>query len=449
QWVITGYTLALATVMPITAWAISRLGGKRVYLLALALFVAGSVTTGLAWNVASLIGFRVLQGLGGGLIMPVAMTLALRAAPPAQRGRILGILGIPVLIGPALGPTLGGWILDTLSWRWIFFINLPIGILAITLAAATLRAEPSAPTHRLDPYGLVLLSPGLAALIYGLSTGAADGGLSTPRSLVPTLAGTALILAFTARTLTTMHPLLDLRLLRLRPMATGAGVLVLFAAAYFGSMFLVPLYYQIVRGQSAFASGVLMLPQALATGITMQFAARLIDRVAPRRVIGTGIALATLGFAVFAVCVSVGTGLWVLLVALAIAGVGIGATLMPTMTTAVRWLTGAQLPSASTLLNVTQQTAVSIGTAATSVLLGAALSHRLPNLAHHGVGDLYQLPNRLIPAITPQIGGAFSATLWLPTALMAASLVTALLWLPRVRKRAHTRQPTTCTLRRP
>lgn len=440
QWVITGYTLALASVMPITAWAIGRLGGKRAYLIALALFVAGSLAAGLAWDVASLIAFRVLQGLGGGMIMPVAMTLALRAVPQGQRGRIMGILGIPVLVGPAIGPTLGGWLLDALSWRWIFFINLPIGLVAIAAVVLTLRNDPPNPTHKLDVVGLALLSPGLAALIYGLAATGNQGRL-TVMTLTAILVGAVLVLAFVRRAVRTDHPLVELRLLRLPAMATGAGILVLFAAAYFGSMFLAPLYYQIVRGHSAFGSGLLMLPQALATGVTMQVAARLIDRIAPLRVIGTGIGLAVIGFGAFGLGVVESAQLWVLLVALGVAGTGVGATLMPTITTATRWLTQEQLPSGTTLLNVVQQTAVSFGTAATSVVLGAGLSARLPGLVQEGAGDLYQLPRRAVDAAIPRLAAAFGTSFWLPVALMTVALVFAVVLLRRLPRRDGDREP--------
>lgn len=437
QWVMTGYTLALATVMPVSAWAIGRLGGKRVYLLALSLFLAGSVAAGLAWNVTSLIGFRVLQGLGGGMVIPTVMTLAFRAAPPNQRGRIMAILSVPILIGPVAGPLLGGWLLDALSWHWIFFINVPIGILAIVLAARLLRSEPADPTHRLDLPGLLLLSPGLAALIYGLATAASAGTLISAQSLIPTLAGAALVAAFIVRATRVRQALLDLRLLRFRSMAVGAVVITLFAAAFFGSMFLVPMYYQVVRGENAFVSGLLMLPEAVATGVVAQIANRLIDRVSARRVIGTGIAMAIIGFSGFALSMIAASAYGIQLLALAVAGAGVGASLSPTITTATRWLSDEQMPSGTTLLNVTQQTATSFGTAATSVLLGIGLTSRFPRLLQSGVGDLYQLPARTVHAIAPRLAGAFGVALLLVIGLMVLALVATVTGLPRARPRAR------------
>ncbi|MFD0348937.1 DHA2 family efflux MFS transporter permease subunit [Kitasatospora aburaviensis] len=239
QWVTTGYTLALATVTPVTAWAIGRFGTRRLYLTALALFVLGSGLAGTAWDAPSLIAFRVLQGLGGGMVMPVGMTVLVRASDPARTGRTMSVLGIPVLIGPLAGPVLGGWLVDEATWRWVFLVNLPIGLLALALALRLLPRDTGDGTRRrLDLPGLLMLSPGLAALIYGLAAGAERGGLGAPDALLPTLAGAALVAAFAVRALTARDPLIDLRLLRRRAFAGPAATLALFACGYFGSMLL-------------------------------------------------------------------------------------------------------------------------------------------------------------------------------------------------------------------
>src|ERR1700761_5259556 len=150
QWVITGYTLALAAVIPATGWAADRFGTKRLYLTSLVLFTIGSAASGLAWSAESLIVFRVLQGLGGGMIMPAVMTITTKKAGPHRMGRIMGVLGVPMLVAPIIGPILGGWLVDDASWRWIFFINLPIGILAFFSALAVLDPDEPQPTHQLD-----------------------------------------------------------------------------------------------------------------------------------------------------------------------------------------------------------------------------------------------------------------------------------------------------------
>ena len=188
QWVITGYTLALAAVIPISGWAADRFGTKRIYLWSLVLFTLGSVLSGLAWSAESLIVFRVLQGFGGGLIMPAVMTIMTKKAGPHRMGRVMGVLGVPMLIAPILGPILGGWLVDNASWRWIFFINLPIGIAAFILAQIVLERDQPQPAHKLDWVGMLLLSPGLAVFIFGLAE-SSTYGFGSFRSWGPTVGG--------------------------------------------------------------------------------------------------------------------------------------------------------------------------------------------------------------------------------------------------------------------
>src|SRR6201991_4680011 len=203
QWIVTGYTLALATVIPISGWAADRFGTKRLYMLSIGLFVAGSALSGLAWSAGSLIGFRVLQGLGGGMLMPCGMTILMRAAGPQRVGRVMAIIGVPMLLGPILGPILGGWLVDDISWRWIFYINVPIGIVALIASRRILPRDVPQAEHKLDVLGLALLSPGLALLIYGLAETATQGGLGATRVLLPMLAGAALIAGFVMHALRT------------------------------------------------------------------------------------------------------------------------------------------------------------------------------------------------------------------------------------------------------
>jgi EmrB/QacA subfamily drug resistance transporter len=430
SWVLTGYTLALAAVIPIAAWAVGRLGARVTYLLALTAFTAASALAGLAWNVESLIAFRVLQGLGGGLIMPVGMTIALRAAPPSQRGRVLGLLGLPVILGPVAGPVLGGWLLDTVSWRAMFFVNVPIGLLTVVLARRVLARQAPAPRRPLDTLGLALLSPGLAVLVFGIVRAGDTGRLLDPGVAVPCVAGAALVAAFVVHATRAAEPLLRLRLLRLRPMAAGTAVVTLFAAAYFGSAFLVPLYFQVARGESAAVAGLLSVPQGLATGISLQIASRLVDRISPARVVGMGIATATAGFAAFAVQLGQDTPYWRLILSLVVAGVGVGGTLMPVITTATRHLRHDDVPSGTTVLNIASQTATSVGAAVASVLLAGGLAVRVPQ-ARDGLDDVYALQPAALDSLAGPLAAAFRGAFVVPVILMIAALVVAALALPR------------------
>ncbi|MGW5317438.1 MFS transporter [Nocardia thailandica] len=176
QWVATGYSLALGAVVPASAWLVGRVGAKRLYSAALAAFALGSVLAGLSWNIESLIAFRVLQGASGGLLMPVAMTILLRAAGPDRLGRAMSTLGLAILVGPLLGPVLGGYLIDEVSWRAMFFVNLPLGVLALALTARVIPADAPEPPRALDVRGLLLLSPGLALLIYGVTAAGSTPG---------------------------------------------------------------------------------------------------------------------------------------------------------------------------------------------------------------------------------------------------------------------------------
>ncbi len=431
QWAITGYTLALAGAIPTTAWSVARWGSKRVYLAAIAVFVVSSLLAGAAWNLESLVAFRVLQGLGGGLLTPVAMTIVLRTARPAQRGRAMALLGLPVLVGAVAGPTLGGWLLDTASWRWIFWVNVPIGLLALALATRLLPTDTNSRPHPLDRTGLLLLSPGLAALLYGLTRLGETGDIDL-RGMLPVLAGAVMVALFAHRATHRPDPLVAVALLRRRELAASAGILLGFSAAYFGSAILAPMYFQLGRGESATTSGLLLIPQAVATGLSMQVAGRLIDRVPAARVITSGIALSATGFGLFALLLGPDTSYLALTGALSLAGVGVGATLMPTITTATRQLSHDDTPSGTTLLNIVSQLATAIGAVAVSVLFAGRLTANVPTPISD-LATLYATTPAEGAAVAEPLTTAFQITYVLPISLMLLALVIAIALLPRLR----------------
>src|SRR5919201_560271 len=184
QWVMTAYLLAFAAVIPLTGWASERFGAKQVWIAALLLFMAGSALAGSAWSIDSLIAFRVLQGIGGGLLMPVGQTILAQAAGPQRIGRVMSVVGVPMLLGPVFGPVIGGAIVDQASWRWIFFVNLPVGMLAVLLALRLLPEAVPRLGRRLDLRGLALLSPGIAIFVYGMSEAGAAGGFTGGRAVL-------------------------------------------------------------------------------------------------------------------------------------------------------------------------------------------------------------------------------------------------------------------------
>jgi EmrB/QacA subfamily drug resistance transporter len=369
-WTMTGYTLALASVIPLTGWAADRFGTKRLYLLAVLLFTLGSVLCSLADSIEMLVIFRVLQGLGGGMLMPLGMTILTRAAGPDRVGRVMAVLGIPMLLGPIFGPILGGWLIDVASWHWIFLINLPIGIVALIYAAWALPKDNPSPSESFDWIGMALLSPGLAAFLYGISSIPSAGTVNDRDVLLPAGIGLVLIVAFVLRAVfdEIEHPLVDLHLLQNKRMAVAVIAMSLFAVAFFGASLLFAQYFIAVRGEDTLKTGWLLAPQGFGAMVTMPIAGALVDRIGPGKIVMTGVVLITAGMAVFTQ-VGTDTSYALLLGALFVMGLGMGATMMPIMTSALQTLTDHNIARGSTLMNIVQQVAASIGTALFSVLL--------------------------------------------------------------------------------
>jgi EmrB/QacA subfamily drug resistance transporter len=430
QWVATGYTLALATVIPLTGWAADRFGTKRLYMTSITMFLVGSALSGLAWSAGSLIAFRVLQGFGGGMIMPAGMTILTRAAGPQRVGRVMAIIGVPMLLGPILGPILGGWLVESFSWRWIFFINVPIGIAALTAAYRILPRDVSQHEHRLDWTGLFLLSPGLAALIYGLAETNSAGGFGSPRVLAPALVGIAMLALFVRHSLRTPDALIDVRLFANRVFAAASGTLVLVIIAVFGGMLLLPLYLQTVRGESPMDTGLLLAPQGLGAMIAMPIAGRLTDRTGVGRIVPVG--LVTVGLAFLGLTqLSADTSYVLFGGLLFVMGLGMGATMMPTFSAAMQTLKESQIAKASTTLNINQQTGASIGTAVMSVLLAHELTSKLGGATGGSTGIGAALPPGVRERVAPMMADAFGATFWWAFALVMVALVVALMLLPK------------------
>ena len=429
QWVVTGYTLALAAVIPVTGWAADRFGTKRIYMTSLVLFTAGSILTGLSWSAESMIVFRVLQGLGGGMIMPAVMTIMTQKAGPHRMGRVMGVLGVPMLLAPILGPILGGWLVDNASWRWIFFINVPIGVLAFILALIVLEPDQSHPHHRFDWLGMALLSPGLAVFIFGLAE-SSTYGFGSPRSWGPTALGVILIAAFMIHSWRAEEPLLDIKLFTHTRAGGAAGIFLLFSISVFGSLLLMPLYYQAVRGSSALTAGLLLAPGGVGAMLTMPIAGRLTDRHGPTWMPVVGLPLVIVGMVPFAF-VGANTPYELLISASFVQGLGMGFSMMPTMTAAMQAVPAAAIARTSTAMNITRQAGASIGTAILSVILAAEISSNLGSIlgAHAGsggIGSLQHLPAAQHVLIAEPLAHAFASTFVWAVALVAIALIPAL-----------------------
>jgi EmrB/QacA subfamily drug resistance transporter len=383
QWVVTGYMLALAAVIPVTGWAARRFGAKQVYLISLVLFTAGSALCGLATSTPELIVFRVLQGVGGGMILPIGQLMMAEAAGPERMGRVMSIVAVPAMLAPVLGPTIGGLIIQNTSWRWIFYVNVPIGVIAVIAALRTLPWVERAPVERLDTRGLALMATGLPLLTYGLAEVGITGSFTSVKVVVPILAGLLLVGAFAAHALRIPKPLLDLRLYRRPTFSSASLAMFCLGAALFGGMILLPLYWQEIRFESVVDTGLLTAPQGLGAALAMPIAGKLTDRMGggPLALFGVTLcALATIPFGLIGAHTSI---VW-LSFAMLIRGVGIGFGFMPTMAAAFASLERSELASATPQLNVLQRVGGSIGTAVLAVVLQRALTgvHTLSGAAH-------------------------------------------------------------------
>ena len=369
QWVATGYLLSLAAVIPLSGWITERFGSKRTWIASIALFAAGSALCATATSAGELIAFRVLQGLGGGMLIPVGFTLVAQSAGPRRVGRALALVGVPILLGPIFGPIIGGLIVDSVAWQWIFVVNVPIALVAIFAAARLLQPDSGrSDAGVLDWLGAALLCPGLAGIVFGLSETESHGGIGQPNAFGPILAGFVLVALFGMHSLRVTRPLIDVRLFRSRGFRAAATVTFVLGGSLFGTLLVLPLYYQVGRGQSALDAGLLLAPQGIGAALMLPISGRLTDRIGGGPVVVAGvtiIALATVPF----MFVSHHTPFALLGGMLFVRGLGLGASIQPTTAAAYALLDSSQVPRATAALNTLRQVGASIGTALLAVIL--------------------------------------------------------------------------------
>ncbi|MGO2861295.1 MAG: MDR family MFS transporter [Brevibacterium sp.] len=377
QWVTTAYLLALGVAVPMTGWLEQRIGGKSSWMLALIVFGVASVLCGLAWNDISLIAFRALQGIGGGLIMPLMQTLAVRAVGNRPGSNLMATIALPAALGPVLGPVIGGIILNWVSWRWLFFVNVPIIIVGLIMAWRYLaQKELSARSRsaKLDWAGMALLAPALVGLLLGFSQTAEHGSLAHPAALVPLVAGVVLLIGFILWALRTAEPLVDVRLLRIRSLASASTTLFTAGATLYAGMFLLPLFFQELQGLTVLDAGLLMIAQGLGALLVRFVSSRLISRFGGRAVAITAFLIAAVATVPFAFA-DADTSLAWLSAVLFIRGLGIGAVLIPPMTLAYRDVAPDQIAHASMNSRIMQQVGGSFGTAIVAVVLQFVMLH--------------------------------------------------------------------------
>ena len=373
QWVVTGYLLAVAVAIPVSGWAGDRFGTKRIFLLALAFFTAGSTLCAVAWNIESLIVFRALQGLGGGFLMPVSQTMVFRAFPQQERSKAAGILVVPTTFAPASGPLIGGVILDFLSWQWIFLVNIPVGVIGILLGLYFLREQREDSPGRIDIPGLVLASGGLALFLYALAeTG--ERGFGDAVVLGFGGAGLLLLAAFVMVELRTAEPLIDVRLFRNRMFAVANLTQSVAFMGFSATLFLLPLFLQLERGLSPLQSGLATFPQAIGVMLMALVVTRIYPIVGPRRIVVIGLLIAS-ATTVPLVLMDLGTDIWWVRGTMFVRGVGFGMMLVPLPTAAFAAISMADTGRATAVFNATRQVAQSFGVAIIATVLTSRLAH--------------------------------------------------------------------------
>lgn len=370
QWITTGYVLVMGLAVPISGWATKRFGGKQTYIFSLTIFFIGSVCSMLSWNIGSMVAFRVIQGIGAGLMMPTLQTVLVQAAGGRNLGQIMSIVSIPALLGPILGPVLGGIIVSGLSWRAIFWVNIPICIVAIPLALWGIPADKlSEKKDSLDVVGLLLLSPAFALLIYGIAQIAKHGSLSSSAVYVPLIIGIVLMAAYVIYALNTKRePALNVRMFK-SVNFTASNILLIFSGIITnGAMLLLPLYYQEVRGASVLFAGLWLIPQGVGMLLTRSWAGKVADRDGSRNIVLMSLAATAIGTLPFAFA-GTDTNLVILAIALLIRGAGLGGLFIAIMMSAYIGLQNEQVTHASISTRIFQTIGGAFGSAILATVL--------------------------------------------------------------------------------
>ena len=379
QLIISGYLLALALIVPTAGYLSDRMGTKRLYALSVTGFTLGSVLCGMAWDINSLIAFRFIKGLAGGITMPLGLAMMFRTVPRDQQGSMMGIFGIPILFAPIFGPVIGGYLVETSSWRMVFFINVPVGIAAIMLAILWLRETDEVEARRFDLKGFVLAGVGFSAVLLAL-TRAPEDGWNSPNVVVLFAVSAISLAAWVYVELTEEAPLLDLRIFRNRPFTMAASVYFIATMVLISVVFLVPLFLQDVRGLSPIETGLLLMPQGIALAAVMPITGRLYDKVGPWPLIIPGILGA--GFATLQLAkLDLTTTNSEIITILMIRGVSSALMFVPAVTLTMSLVPRSELPRASALTNSLRQLFPAFGTAAFATILTARQAFHFSSLS--------------------------------------------------------------------
>ena len=409
QWTFTGYTLALSAVIPLAGWMMDKFGARRIFLATIVLFTLGSALCAMAQTVEQLIAFRILQGLGGGMVAPIGMAMIYRLAPPHKIGAVMGVLGIPILIAPALGPVLSGWLIDYASWHWIFLINLPIGLVAVAIGWRYLPDLPRSHAPRLDILGMILAPAAFSMLAFGIGEGA---DWKSPLALIVLTIGAAALIGLMVTELRHEQPLLELRVFKIPDFTRGILLQWLVQFALFGIMILFPVYLQTVRGYSPLDTGLIMLAQAVGAMLFTPIGGRLFDKVGARPLALIG--LTAISAALFWLSkVSPYSELIMLLLPLFMIGCGMGLIMMAINTYVLNSAPRDLVGRVTSLTTATQHIVTSLAVAGLTGFLAFRTNESNVSVEWEGIAAAYS-DTFLLTSVMTAAGIALSLTLRRP-----------------------------------
>ncbi|MBE1443850.1 MULTISPECIES: MDR family MFS transporter [Paenibacillus] len=420
QWVITAYTLSLSAIIPLAGWFSDRFSSKRMFMTSIVLFVLASVLCALAQTPEQLIIFRILQGLGGGMVAPIGIATVFSVSPPDKRGSVMGILGIPMLLAPILGPVLSGWLIEFINWHWIFFINVPVGFIALLMAWRYLPTAKPKHNSKLDVVGAILAPISFASLVFAVHQ-AGEKGWSNAWTLGSLIFGIVMLTIFIWHELQQKYPLLELRVFRSPAFVHGILVAWLNQIALFGSILLFPLYLQQVKGLSPLEAGLYVIPQAILSTVGINLGGKLFDRYGVRPVAIMGI-LSLSGSLLALTQVTANTSPLYIMCSFAFAGLGQGLTMMQINTHVLKSAPKELVSRVTPITTSAQQIMSSFGVTITMAFLAEKI-RELPS--QHTLN---------------QLGYAFGSTFWITLGFAIAALVLSLFFAKRIENKTASPQ---------
>ncbi|GAE36586.1 MDR family MFS transporter [Halalkalibacter akibai] len=359
-WVITIFMVTMGMTVPVTGYLGDRFGKKKLYVIGLAIFIIGSILGTLSWNLSSLIVFRGLQGIGGGIMMPLSMALIFEAFPRKERGLATGVWGISAMMAPTIGPTFGGFILETMNWKYLFLVNVPFGLIGLWFALRYLPKTGSNTKVTFDRYGFVTITLGVGAVLYALGRMSELSHLTEPLNLLLVALGIGLIYVFVQIERKVEQPLLDLTLFRVPAYTYSMIIASVSSIGLFAGIFLIPLLIQQVYNLGPIMTGLVFLPSALLTGIFMSIGGRILDRKGATGVISSGLIIVTIGTLPLGF-LTIDTSLILIFIWMAVRGIGMGLSSMPSTTTGMNAIPGHLISRGSAMNNVIRQMSSALG----------------------------------------------------------------------------------------